>query len=238
MSNNDLNENEEEQLEYKEQEETSSAPSGMSLFADRIKRWLNAQNKTLVYVTVAAIVLVVGYLCYYKFYKQPREIEAINAIYKVQGFFELDSFKLVLKEAPKLADKFSGTKGGELAAYMAGTSYLYTGDFKNAIKYLEDVSFNDRIMKAQVIGLLGDAYVENKDLDKGLKQYEKAAKASKTDFASVWWYKKAARVYEKKNEWKKALDIYEIIKKQYKDNDGAMDNDKYIERAKAKIGEY
>jgi predicted negative regulator of RcsB-dependent stress response len=238
MSINDPKENEEEELEYTEQEETASAPSGMSLFVDRIKRWLNAQNKMLTYGVGAVLVIVIGYLCYMNFYKLPKEKEAIAAIYKVQELFDTDSFKQVLKTAPKLADKFSGTKGGELAAYMAGTSYLYTGDFKKAIKYLEEVDFKDHLMSVQVIGLLGDAYVESKNLDEALKHYLKAAKKAKVEFAIVWWSKKAARVYEKKNEWKKALELYQDIKKNHREDEMAIDIDKYIARAQAKLGEY
>jgi tetratricopeptide (TPR) repeat protein len=235
MSN--IDQNDEEQLEFKEQE-ASSAPSGLTLFTDKIKRWLNAQNKILTFGLGGLLVVVIGYLCYMKFYKLPMEKEAIAGIYKLQEIYDVDSFRLVLKDAPKLADKFSGTKGGELAAYMAGTAYLYTSDYKNAIKYLEEVDFDDAIMKIQVMGLLGDAYVENKDLDKGLKQYLKAGKSAKTDFAAVWWYKKAARIYEKKNDWKEALKLYELIKKDHHEDEGAIEIEKYIARAKAKIGEY
>ena len=152
--------------------------------------------------------------------------------------FDVDSFSLVLKEAPKLADKFSGTKAGELAAYYAGASYLYTGDYKNAILFLDKVSFDDQIMKYQAIGLLGDAQVENKDLDAGLKNYLKAAKGAENEFSAVWFYKKAARVYEKKNEWKEALDIYEKLKKDYSENDGTQEIEKFITRAKAKTDQY
>jgi predicted negative regulator of RcsB-dependent stress response len=241
MSNNDLKETGEEQPEYIEQEETKGAPSGASLFADRIKRWVNAQNKGLTYAIGAVVILVGGFLCYMQFYKLPKEKEAIAAIYKIQDLFDMDSFRQVAKDAPKLADKFSGTKGGELAAYMAGVASLHTGDFNNAVKYLEDVDFKDDVMKIQATGLLGDAYVENKDLESGLKQYLKAGKNAKVQFASIWWYKKAGRIYEKKNEWKKAQELYEMVKKNGQDQDPTPEMaevEKLLERAKAKTGEY
>ena len=205
---------------------------------DKIKTWLNTQNKTLVYGIGAFIVAILGYIGYQFLYQMPREKEGLSAIYKTQELFDVDSFSLVLKEAPKLADKFSGTKAGELAAYYAGASYLYTGDYKNAILFLDKVSFDDQIMKYQAIGLLGDAQVENKDLDAGLKNYLKAAKGAENEFSAVWFYKKAARVYEKKNEWKEALDIYEKLKKDYSENDGIQEIDKFITRAKAKTDQY
>ncbi len=238
MSNQDLNETE-EQLNIDEQEESnSSSPSGISLFFDRIKTWLNTQNKTMVYGVSALLLIAIGFVCYRQFYQQPRERKALAAIYKNQNLFDVDSFRMVLKDAPKLADKYSGTKAGELAAFMAGRSYMATGDFKNAIKYLEDVDFKDNVMKYQVMGLLGDAYVESKDLDKGLKQYLKAAKAATTDFAAVYWYLKAGRVCEKKNDWKQALEIYQTIKKDYSLDEGAQEITKRIGKAQAKLGEY
>ena len=235
MSNNEIIENE---TEYVEQGGGNKAPSGLSLLVDKIKTWLNTQNKTLVYGIGAVIVALLGYIGYQFLYQMPREKEGLSAIYKTQELFDVDSFSLVLKEAPKLADKFSGTKAGELAAYYAGASYLYTGDYKNAILFLDKVSFDDQIMKYQAIGLLGDAQVENKDLDAGLKNYLKAAKGAENEFSALWFYKKAARVYEKKNEWKEALDIYEKLKKDYSENDGTQEIEKFITRAKAKTDQY
>lgn len=238
MSNNELDETQDQVEEYVEQEENSS-PSGASLFVDRIKAWLNTQNKLAVFGIGGVIVVALGYLGYRNLYQLPREKEATAAIYRTQALFDVDSFKLVLKDAPRLAEKYSGTKGGELATYMAGCSYLYTGDFKKAIQYLEDADFSDKVMKVQVKGLLGDAYVETKDLEKGLKHYLDAAKAAKgnSDFSAVWWYRKAARVYEKKDDWKNALEVYETLKKDYHDEELVLEINKFIYRAKAKLGE-
>lgn len=236
MSNNELIENEEE-TEYIEQE-SSDAPSGFSLFADKIKNWLNQQNKVLVYGVTAIIIAAASYFGYQYFYKIPLEKEGLAAIYKTQELFDTDSFNLVLKDAPRLADQYSGTKAGELANYMAGASYLYTGNYKKAIEYLGKVSFNDQVLKYQTIGLLGDAYIENKELDKGLDNYKKAAKGADNEFSKVWWSRKAARVHERKNEWNEALSIYEMIKKEYPENEFIPEADKYIARVKARMGEY
>lgn len=238
MSNNEeINEQNEEQLkEIVEQEESPKGPSSVSLLTDRIKNWLNSQNKTVIFGVAGLIILTLAIFGYQYLYKMPREKKGLAAIYKAQALFDVDSFKQVTKMAPKLADDFSGTKAGNLAAYMAGASFMNLGDYKKAIEYLEDASFDDKIMSVQVIGLLGDAYVENNELDKGLSQYEKAAKKSKTEFSAIWWYKKAARVHEKKNEWQDALDIYKLLKKEYKDVDAILDIDRYIGRAQAQLG--
>src|SRR5690606_1746625 len=97
---------------------------------------------------------------------------------------------------------------------------------------------DDEIMSIGVVGLLGDAYAQDKNLDKALSQYEKAAKMSKFAVYGVHWNMKAARIYEKKEDWEKALKIYEYIKKEFKDDNEAAEIDKYIGRAKAKLGEF
>jgi tetratricopeptide (TPR) repeat protein len=229
--NNELNEVENEQ-------EQNSGPSSFSLFVDRIKAWINGQNKVLVYGITALVLLITGIVLYQYFYQIPREKKGLVAIIDVQKQFDDDSFRLVLKSAPKLVDDFSGTKAGDLAAYYAGVSYLYTGDFKNAVTYLEKVSFSDKVMKSQSIGLLGDAHVENKDLESGLKCYLKAMKVSKNSFSTIMWSKKAAKVYEKKDEWKKALAIYEDLEKNFKEEEEIKDISKNIARAKAKLDIY
>jgi tetratricopeptide (TPR) repeat protein len=228
----------EDNNEMENEQEQNSGPSSFSLFVDKIKAWINGQNKTLVLGVTAVVLITAGVVLYQYLYQMPREKKGMVAIIDIQKQFDEDSFGLILKKGPKIADEYSGTKAGDLAAYYVGVSYLYTGDFKNAIIYLDKVSFDDKVMKPQAIGLLGDAYVENKDLESGLKHYLKAAKVSKNNVSTVWWSKKAARIYEKKDEWKKALAIYEDLEKNFKDEDEVREISKYIARAKAKLDIY
>lgn len=243
MSNNEELKDELNNENFKEVEEVNEyeeekGPSGISLFFDNIRTFLNKQNKTLVFGIVGIVVLITGYFAYLKFYKQPREEKALSAIFKAEELFANDSFAQVIKIAPKIADNYSGTKAGEMAAYMAGVSYLNTGDFKKAVTYLEKVDFKDHIMKVQVIGLLGDAHIELNDKKSAISKYESAYKASKTDLSGLWWGKKLARVYESENNWEKALKVYESIKKDYAGSEELGDIEKFIARAQAKVGKY
>jgi hypothetical protein len=234
MSNNDIIDQELDNTTEQEQ----NNPSQGNAILDQFKQWLNQQNKPLVYAVAAMLILSIVYFSYQYLYKIPREKEGLEAIYQTQGHFDTDSFRLVVKTAPKLADQYNGTRAGNLAAYMAGASYLRLSDYKKAITYLEQCSFEDHVMKYQAIGLLGDAYIEDKNLDKGLDLYLKASKGADIEFSKVQWALKAATVYEKKNEWQAALDIYFDLKKNYKENDAVQEMDKFIGRAKAKLGEY
>ena len=121
---------------------------------------------------------------------------------------------------------------------MSGMAYLNTGKYNKALDYLQSVSFEDDVMAAQATGNIGDVYVEMKDLDNALKYYLKAVSKSGNDFSTIWWRKKAARVYEKKNDYQSALEQYERIKKDTPEDEAAMDIDKYIAKAKAKLDIY
>jgi tetratricopeptide (TPR) repeat protein len=93
-------------------------------------------------------------------------------------------------------------------------------------------------MNSQATGNIGDVYVEMKDLDNAIKYYLKAISNSGNDFSTIWWRKKAGRVYEKKNDYQSALEQYESIKKNNSEDEAAADIDKYIAKAKAKLDTY
>lgn len=239
MSQEEIQDNE-EQIEYIEQEETSG-PSKGKLFVDGIKNWINTQNKTAVYTITGIFVVVLGYAGYKYLYKAPLEKEGQEAIFKVQQSFGMDSFAMVIKDAPKLADKYSGTDAGNLCNFYLGVSYLKTGDYKKAIEYLEDVKFNDALANIGSIGLLGDAHVEDKNLEEGLKYYLKAhkkAKSIKDETDAIRFGFKAAKVYKKQNDWKNVLSLYESLKEDYRDNVEMLQIDKYIAEAKAHLDMY
>ncbi len=243
MSNNEelkdeLNNDNIKEVEEINDYEEEKGPSGISLFFDNVRAFLNRQNKALLFGIGGLVLLIVGYFAYQKLYKAPREEKALAAIYKAEELFANDSFAQVIKIAPKIADNYGGTKAGEMAAYMSGVSYLNTGDYKKAITYLDKVDFSDHIMKVQVIGLLGDAHIELNDKKSAISKYESAYKSSKTDLSGLWWGKKLARVYESENNWEKALKVYESIKKDYAGSEDLGDIEKFIARAQAKVGKY
>lgn len=174
-------------------------------------------NKKNILIVVGVIVaLAVAYFGYKEFIVKPKEKEGMIAIKDVQKYYGLDSFQMVINStefpnALEIADDYSGTKAGDLANFYAGTSYLQLGDFEGAIEYLEKVNFDDKVMKYQAIGALGDAYVETKDLEKGLRNYKKAAKGLKDQLAKIYYFK-AGGVMAKLGQYEEAASWYKEAK--------------------------
>jgi len=191
---------------------------------------------------------VLGFFAYLKFYKGPKEVEAQDAMWKAQYYFEIDSFNLAINGTidPKtgesyagflqIADEYSGTQAGNLANYYLGICYLNLGQYQAAIDALEQVDLSDQIIQPMAIGALGDAYMELGDIENAISNYESAAKASSNQFTSPLYLKKAALALEETGDYKKALDHYEKILKDYEGSDEGRDIEKYIARAKGRAG--
>ncbi len=114
--------------------------------------------------------------------KGPEDVKAGNAMWKAESNFRSDSFALALNGDGsatnpgflKVISKYSGTKTANLAKFYAGACYLQTGDFNNAIKYLNDYSSTSDVLNVRVYGLLGDAYSELGKKRSGCRELQKS----------------------------------------------------------------
>jgi tetratricopeptide (TPR) repeat protein len=200
--------------------------------------------KKQIYMAAVGILVVAGlYGGYKQFILKPQEEEAQTAIFMAQKYFEQDSLDLALNGREgqfsgmlSIIDEYGSTKTGNLAKYYAGMCYLKKGEFENAISQLETFRAYDEIIAPLAEGAIGDAYVELADYESAIKHFIKAAKMSKNKFTSPLFYKKAGLVYEELKEYSKAAEIYELIKKDYKDSAEGQEMDKYIARAKTLAG--
>lgn len=202
------------------------------------------RNQKILTIVVAAIVLIVLVVIgYRKFIVQPKEKNAASAMFMAERYFEKDSFNLALHGDGyypgflEIIDDYGITESAELAEYYAGISYMHLGDYESAAEYLEKYSGDDQIVSSMALGALGDAYIEMGDLEKGVDHYVKAAKTNQNDFISPPFLMKAGWGYELMDEWDRALDMYETIKEEYPKSRESANIEKFIARAKAKIGE-
>ncbi|MFN3342990.1 MAG: tetratricopeptide repeat protein [Flavobacteriales bacterium] len=217
-------------------------------FFKKAERYIRENQRSLIIIGGVALTLVLGFFAYLKFYKGPKEVEAQDAMWKAQYYFEIDSFNLAINGTidPKtgesyagflqIADEYSGTQAGNLANYYLGICYLNLGQYQAAIDALEQVDLSDQIIQPMAIGALGDAYMELGDIENAISNYESAAKASSNQFTSPLYLKKAALALEEIGDYKKALDHYEKILKDYEGSDEGRDIEKYIARAKGRAG--
>lgn len=207
----------------------------------KTEQYIEENQKSLTIIIAAIIVVVGGYLSYKNFYLAPKEKEAQEEMFMAERYFEQDSFQLALEGDISalgfldIIDEYGITKTADLAYYYAGICYLRTGQYEEAIEYLKQFDSNDRLVSSIALGAIGDAYVELDNLKEGVAFYEKAAENTENGFTSPIYLKKAGIVYEKLEEYEKAINAYKTIKIKYPESDEAKDIDKYIAAAETHI---
>ncbi|MBP9185713.1 MAG: hypothetical protein KBG11_01330 [Bacteroidia bacterium] len=199
-----------------------------------------SKNKKNINTALIVVVLAVaGYFGLKQYYFEPLEQEAQVEMFKAQQMFEIDSFNMALKGNGQfkgfadVANDYSSTKAGNLAKYYAGICLMRTGDFTGAVDMLEGFSSDNALVGPLAAGLLGDAYVESGDVEKGAKQYMKAARMSKNKLTAPVFFKKAGIAFEELKNYNDAVDAYTNIKNDYTETQEGSDIDKYLARANA-----
>lgn len=208
----------------------------------KAKSFWDKYSKPLMIVSILVIVLVGGWYSYQQFMVKPKEAKAEEAIFRAEEYFRNDSLKLALDGDGvnpgfvKIADKFSGTKAGELANYYAGACYLKLNDYEKAVKYLKSFSSSSGLVQARAYKLLGDAYADGNKNEEALSSYKKAAREFTADevnsadylFTAAYF---ADRVMKNKDE---AVKLYTEVKEKYPGSRQAFDADNFL----AQLGTY
>jgi len=216
---------------------------GVEHALSRTERYIEENQKSLTIIVLAITVIVVGFTLYKRYVVGPKEVEAQSQMYIAEQYFEADSFNLALYGDGnnmgfiEIIDEYGITKSANLSNYYAGVSFLHLGEFEDAIDYLKDFDSKDEMVSSVATGAIGDAFLELGKEKDALSMYLKAAKQQKNDFTSPIYYMKAGQLYEYRNEYKKALGVYEIIKKDFPESSEAQDIDKFIANAKMQIKE-
>ncbi len=205
---------------------------------DNVMDVYEKNKKTLSTVLTVIVVAVAGYIGYQKFYKGPGEEKASAAMAMPQLYFQADSMNLALngdgKNAgfKKIESKYSGTAAGNLAHYYAGICCLKTGDFKGAIKSLNDFDGKGTLLAYQAWGALGVAYMESGDKAKAIEFLKKATANKEDGLITPLYLYQLALCYEANGQANDAKDIFKRIRDEYPRSIHARDMDKEL----AKLG--
>ena len=202
--------------------------------------FIEKYQKQILYGLGVIVLIVLIVLAFHNLYLVPREDRAQTKLAACQTYFAADSFQVALNGDGTencigfkgVIDEYSMTKASNLANAYAGICYFKLKDYANAIKYLKNFKGKDVNVAPTVIGLIGDAYVEQGKVDEGIKYFLKAAD-SENEMISPIYLKKAGIAYESLGDYKKAVEIYTTIKNKYVKSQEAADIDRYIGRAQA-----
>lgn len=198
-----------------------------------------AKNKKVLYWTLGLIILIGLCWCAWLWLYQTPRVNNSVAAYDEAMTKAMAGDSVAAIEFAKVADKFSGTDAGNIAAMQAAQAYYRTGKYQEVVKYLKKFSTKDETMSAQSYVLLGDAYVNLKKYDDAISAFQTAVKKAAGNeqiVPMVLW--KEANVYDAQKKYNEALNCYEQIKSAFPTFTfgNGLTPDAYIAREKARLG--
>lgn len=193
--------------------------------------FLYRNQKPLTFALIALAVLIAGFFAYKYFVQAPNEEKAEKAIYTAEQYMRVDSFNLALNGADgkegflQVISKYGGTKTGNRARILAAKCLLELNQPQDAIKHLE--AFSGSEMSDVAAGLLGDAYVEIKDMDKALNSYKKAYGKGNALIAAKY-LRHASNILYSQQKYAEAIELEKKILKEYPASTQGSDAEKWI----------
>lgn len=195
-------------------------------------------NKKAMGIAMGAILVVAALtFAWLYLYKIPNNNKAMEAYNKVE-LSSMMSDSLSAAQYKKVADEYSGTAAGKLAALSAAETLYNSGKYEEAAKYLKKFSSSDKVLAANAQILLGDCYVNLKKYDDAIAAFKAGEKKGKGNpQIAPRALLKMAVVYDEQKKYSDALACYETIKKDYPEFSlgNGISIDSYIEREKARI---
>lgn len=198
-----------------------------------------AENKKYIFWGIGVILAVGCFVIgYFAIYRNPRLNNAWEAYDKVE-INAMGNDSTAAAQYAQVADKYSSTDAGKVAALAAAEALYNTGNYEEAAKYLKKFSTKDDVLEANANVLLGDCYVNLKKYDEAIAAFQKAVRTANSNPQIVpRVLMKEAVVYDELKKYDEALKCYEMIKKDFPrfTLGNGVSIDAYIEREKARLG--
>lgn len=184
------------------------------------------------------VIAVAGFFLYKSFILEPKNQKANEALFKGEQYFAMNDYDKALKGDSTgykgfiyIAEEYSSTKAGNLARLYAGMSYAQSGNYQEAVKYLESYDeCDDEMITPAAVGVLGNCYAHLNQLDKATETLLKAAEMADNTTLSPIYLQQAGEIFESQGNTDKAMNCYKDIKNKYPQSMQAAEIDKYIER--------
>lgn len=204
------------------------------------EKWIENNQKTLWIIFIAVLVVAFGIYGVSRYTKK-RDENASSQIFKAQQYFESEQYDNALNGDGNNAgfldiiNDYGSTKTGKLAAYYAGISYMKQGNYNEALNYLKKYNNKDQVLGAMALGAMGDCYMELNDLQNAAAYYGKAAAKNANEFTSPIFLMKEGLTYEILNDYAKALNVYQTLKKDFPNSNEAFEVSKNIANMEEKL---
>lgn len=188
----------------------------------KLETFFEKHSKQILWgLLIVACVCVIFFVWHNRSERNARVAEANAEVALVAAYdaIDMNDYAAAAAAAETVVSKYEGTAAANLAAYVAGASYMKLGDLDNAGKYLSKYKPAEgaaaEMLNAMASGLQGDIAVERGDLQTAADCFAKAAAASGDPVTEPMFLRKLAEVYAAQGERQKAAECYGKIVEKY-----------------------
>ena len=201
--------------------------------ASASEEWIAKYQNKIISALILIAFLVLAFISYDRYIKQPREKLAMTEMSQAQFFFDQaivagdysDSlFNLAINGGEgkygflDITKEYKNTKAANIANYSIGMSYLNLKDYENAIIYLEKFESDDIFLNSIALGSIGDCFSELSQPNEAFEYYEKAFNSSENSYTSPKFLYKAAVVGSQIGKNRLAIKYLKRIKDEFPDS--------------------
>jgi tetratricopeptide (TPR) repeat protein len=186
-------------------------------------------NRTLILSLTVTLIVVIGVMIGYKFYAEGQEDKAQNLLATAEKSYSVTDYETALNGDEytlsygfvQIADEFSGTNAGNLAAYYAAVSNYKLDNYVDALAYIQEYKSPKGIMGVGSVSFHATLLELNGSLEKAARKYEEAANWDMNDSTTPFNLMKAAKVYKELGNTEKVMSLTSTIIEEYPNSDEA-----------------
>lgn len=201
----------------------------------RVVQWYNEFRNYLIGAGIGLLVIIFAGIGY-GFYQQNQSVKAAERLGAIVRLYEQGQYRQALDGTEQqvglleLADRFSGTDDGNLAAFYAGDALFRLGEKEQALTYFRRYDKGDDYIGASAYA--GEAAVleDQGDHERAADLYLRAVDAFPNPLTSPDYLLGAARNFEQVGDFDEARSAYERITEDYPDVPSAQAAEVFLAR--------
>jgi len=219
-----------------ESSELANSPLNQESFLEKIGGFFGKNSKVIGIAVAGVAVVILGYFGYQKWVVQPYNVESAEKIYEGESAFVdgqdwdavIEGDSSMQKTLADQAKKYEGYAGGNIASFDIGVAHLNLGNYEEAKKVLESISFDDEIIETKRIGAIGDALAGLEKYSDAYAKYQEAyERRAKNTYTAPLYLMKMANIKELEGKFDVAAKHYTDVIEKFPNSSFVSDAKKY-----------
>jgi tetratricopeptide (TPR) repeat protein len=199
------------------------------------RQWIDGNTKILSYIGIGiAGLAVIGFL--WSKSRADSNEKATAMLAKLTPYYDEGRYDLAINGVPQegtqglqaVVDEHGSTPAGEIAKLYLANSFFVLKNYDKALSTYEDISVSDNMITASAYAGRAACYEAKGDFSQAASNFEKAASKNMTAVQAPENLQRSAINYAAIGKKEKAIELLQMIKKEFPSSSYARDVDRLI----------